>query len=226
MAVRPQTEWHIGVDNQVKIQKIFEVSLPPSWYFILARRAVKVIMGIEGIVVRKEVARFLLVIHKLVFHELRWYQGGRLKLEEDLKFSEEAQNQTAPQDGRRPGWLGSLLISLISPIAVTRSTQASSGLLEPERCLAFKCLHLLRKTQEPIQSVMLLFFFFLFTFQICFIFSVIKLDGSVPVKYGLRLNADDKYSALKSQLSHLCGTPAHLLKIAEVAQAQIKASVK
>ncbi|XP_034237598.1 ubiquitin carboxyl-terminal hydrolase 32 isoform X2 [Thrips palmi] len=50
----------------------------------------------------------------------------------------------------------------------------------------------------------------------------IRLDGSVPVKYGLRLNMDEKYAQLKTQLSQLCDIPAHLLCLAEVNQAQIK----
>ncbi|KAK5869057.1 hypothetical protein PBY51_010018 [Eleginops maclovinus] len=34
--------------------------------------------------------------------------------------------------------------------------------------------------------------------------TVIKLDGSTPVRYGLRLNMDEKYTGLKKQLSELC----------------------
>ncbi|PSN41510.1 hypothetical protein C0J52_07225 [Blattella germanica] len=44
---------------------------------------------------------------------------------------------------------------------------------------------------------------------------VIRLDGSVPVKYGLRLNMDEKYSSVKTALACLCGVPAHLLRLAE-----------
>nr|CAD7570558.1 unnamed protein product [Timema californicum] len=51
---------------------------------------------------------------------------------------------------------------------------------------------------------------------------VIRLDGSIPVKYGLRLNVDEKYSSLKNALSPLCGKSPQLLKLAEVAAAQIK----
>ncbi|XP_068086711.1 ubiquitin carboxyl-terminal hydrolase 32 [Anabrus simplex] len=51
---------------------------------------------------------------------------------------------------------------------------------------------------------------------------VIRLDGSVPIKYGLRLNMDEKYSSIKSALAPLCGVPAHLLRLAEVTAAQIK----
>ena len=52
--------------------------------------------------------------------------------------------------------------------------------------------------------------------------SVIKLDGSVPVKYGVRINNDEKYGALKTELSNLCGIPSHLIKLAEVQNALIK----
>lgn len=54
------------------------------------------------------------------------------------------------------------------------------------------------------------------------VFTVIKLDGSVPIKYGLRLNNDEKYGALKNALSTLCGIPPHLIKLAEVQGALIK----
>lgn len=55
-----------------------------------------------------------------------------------------------------------------------------------------------------------------------YLVTAIRLDGSVPVKYGLRLNMDEKYAHLKTQLSQLCDIPAHLLCLAEVNQAQIK----
>ncbi|XP_063220318.1 ubiquitin carboxyl-terminal hydrolase 32 isoform X2 [Bacillus rossius redtenbacheri] len=51
---------------------------------------------------------------------------------------------------------------------------------------------------------------------------VIRLDGSVPVKYGLRLNVDENHRMLKNALSALCGIPVHQLCIAEVSGAQIK----
>lgn len=55
--------------------------------------------------------------------------------------------------------------------------------------------------------------------------TVIRLDGSVPVKYGLRLNMDEKYSSVKTALSGLCGVSAHLLRLAEVTAAQIKVCI-
>lgn len=53
---------------------------------------------------------------------------------------------------------------------------------------------------------------------------VIKLDGTVPVKYGLRMNADDKHSVVKSKLSSLSGISANNLKLTEIIGAQIKVS--
>ncbi|XP_046386606.1 ubiquitin carboxyl-terminal hydrolase 32 isoform X1 [Ischnura elegans] len=53
---------------------------------------------------------------------------------------------------------------------------------------------------------------------------VVRLDGSMPIMYGLRLNMDEKYSAIKEHLSPLCGIPAHRQRLAEVAGAQIKSS--
>lgn len=53
---------------------------------------------------------------------------------------------------------------------------------------------------------------------------MIKLDGTVPVKYGLRMNADDKHSVVKSKLSLLSGISANNLKLAEIIGAQIKVS--
>lgn len=53
---------------------------------------------------------------------------------------------------------------------------------------------------------------------------MIKLDGTVPVKYGLRMNADDKHSVVKSKLSSLSGISANNLKLAEIIGAQIKVS--
>ncbi|XP_064206153.1 ubiquitin carboxyl-terminal hydrolase 32-like [Anguilla rostrata] len=51
---------------------------------------------------------------------------------------------------------------------------------------------------------------------------VIKLDGSTPVRYGLRLNMDEKYTALKRQLSELCGLKPEQILLAEVHSSNIK----
>uniref|UniRef100_A0A4W3JWA4 Ubiquitin carboxyl-terminal hydrolase 32 n=1 Tax=Callorhinchus milii TaxID=7868 RepID=A0A4W3JWA4_CALMI len=52
--------------------------------------------------------------------------------------------------------------------------------------------------------------------------TVIKLDGSTPVRYGLRLNMDEKYTGLKKQLSELCGLKAEQILLGEVQISNIK----
>ncbi|KRT78925.1 Peptidase, partial [Oryctes borbonicus] len=51
---------------------------------------------------------------------------------------------------------------------------------------------------------------------------VIRLNGDVPIKYGLRLNSEAKYYELKQQLQNLCNIPPERLSLAEVASSQIK----
>ena len=51
-----------------------------------------------------------------------------------------------------------------------------------------------------------------------------RLDGSVPVKYGLRLNMDEKYRTLKKQLSELSGIPAMQILLVEIFGALVKVS--
>ncbi|KAM9539555.1 ubiquitin carboxyl-terminal hydrolase 32-like isoform 1-T1 [Salvelinus alpinus] len=51
---------------------------------------------------------------------------------------------------------------------------------------------------------------------------VIKLDGSCPVRYGLRLNADEKYTGLKRLLSELCCLNPEQILLAEVHASNIK----
>lgn len=53
-------------------------------------------------------------------------------------------------------------------------------------------------------------------------FVVIKLDGSTPVRYGLRLNMDEKYTGLKKQLSELCSLKPEQILLAEVHTSNIK----
>ncbi|KAM3956800.1 LOW QUALITY PROTEIN: ubiquitin specific protease 32 [Aphomia sociella] len=50
---------------------------------------------------------------------------------------------------------------------------------------------------------------------------VIRLDGSVPIKYGVRVNSEGTYLDLKNKLSELCGIPADSLLIVELAGARI-----
>ncbi|MEE6469537.1 hypothetical protein FKM82_008661 [Ascaphus truei] len=52
--------------------------------------------------------------------------------------------------------------------------------------------------------------------------TVIKLDGTTPVRYGLRLNMDEKYTGLKKQLSDLCGLKPEQILLAEVHGSNIK----
>lgn len=58
--------------------------------------------------------------------------------------------------------------------------------------------------------------------MICGLFTVIKLDGSTPVRYGLRLNMDEKYTGLKKQLSELCSLKPEQILLAEVHSSNIK----
>lgn len=48
------------------------------------------------------------------------------------------------------------------------------------------------------------------------------LDGRQPVKYGLKMEIDDRYSQLKEELSSLCGIPTSRLLLAEVASSLIR----
>ncbi|XP_039429605.1 ubiquitin carboxyl-terminal hydrolase 32 isoform X3 [Culex pipiens pallens] len=48
------------------------------------------------------------------------------------------------------------------------------------------------------------------------------LDGSVPVKYGLRLNSEQKYWDLKKALGEMCGLEPELLLICELSNSQIR----
>uniref|UniRef100_A0A674P3W2 ubiquitinyl hydrolase 1 n=1 Tax=Takifugu rubripes TaxID=31033 RepID=A0A674P3W2_TAKRU len=52
--------------------------------------------------------------------------------------------------------------------------------------------------------------------------TVIKLEGSTPVRYGLRLNMDEKYMGLKKQLSELCSLKPEQILLAEVHTSNIK----
>lgn len=56
----------------------------------------------------------------------------------------------------------------------------------------------------------------------CLSLLVIKLDGTTPVRYGLRLNMDEKYTGLKKQLSDLCGLKSEQILLAEVHGSNIK----
>lgn len=51
---------------------------------------------------------------------------------------------------------------------------------------------------------------------------VVRLDGSVPVKYGLRLPMDATYMLLKERLSSLCQLSSDHILLAEVSGAMVK----
>ena len=59
---------------------------------------------------------------------------------------------------------------------------------------------------------------------VLFLCVVIKLDGSTPVRYGLRLNMDEKYTGLKKQLSELCGLKPEQILLAEVHNSNVRVS--
>lgn len=51
---------------------------------------------------------------------------------------------------------------------------------------------------------------------------VIQKDGSLPTRYGLRLDVDEKYDTLKKELSKLCKIPPNQLLLIEVQNSMIK----
>ena len=53
---------------------------------------------------------------------------------------------------------------------------------------------------------------------------VIKQDGSVPVKYGLTLDMEARYSDIKPALSRLSRIPAESLILVEIVQSQFRIS--
>lgn len=56
-------------------------------------------------------------------------------------------------------------------------------------------------------------------------FSVILLDGQVPIKYGLRLNSESKYIDFKKELSKLCNLDAGLMLVCELSNSQIRCAL-
>ncbi|XP_055715986.1 ubiquitin carboxyl-terminal hydrolase 32 [Phlebotomus papatasi] len=55
-----------------------------------------------------------------------------------------------------------------------------------------------------------------------FLSSVIFLDGSVPIKYGLRLNSEAKYMELKMELSQICQLDPDLMLCCEILESQVR----
>ena len=52
-----------------------------------------------------------------------------------------------------------------------------------------------------------------------------RLDGSQPVRYGIKMELDDKYRRLKEMVSELCAIPSSNLRLAEVYGAMVKVRV-
>ena len=52
--------------------------------------------------------------------------------------------------------------------------------------------------------------------------AVILQDGSVPVKYGLLMDMEARYSSIKTSLSQMCKVPAANLTLVEVIQSQLR----
>ncbi len=50
------------------------------------------------------------------------------------------------------------------------------------------------------------------------------LDGRQPIKYGLKLEMDEKYSLLKEELSKLCGLPSSRLLLVDMYASNIRVS--
>ena len=53
-------------------------------------------------------------------------------------------------------------------------------------------------------------------------FSVIRQDGTTPIKYGITLDMEAKYSELKPSLSQLCKIPPHNLILVDIVHAQFR----
>ena len=51
-----------------------------------------------------------------------------------------------------------------------------------------------------------------------------RLKGSTPLKYGLRMNMEDKYREIKKEISQLSGIPITQLLLVEIFGALIKVS--
>ena len=52
--------------------------------------------------------------------------------------------------------------------------------------------------------------------------AVVRLDGTQPVRYGLKVDMDEKYRALKEGLADLCGLATSSLMLVEVFGALVR----
>ena len=64
------------------------------------------------------------------------------------------------------------------------------------------------------------------TFPNIYFVVVMTLDGSVPVKYGVRLNMDEKYKVLKKALSELTDIPTNQILLVEILGPVVKVSTQ
>ena len=58
----------------------------------------------------------------------------------------------------------------------------------------------------------------------CICVAVMFLDGRQPVKYGLKLEIDEKYRLLKEELAKLCGLPSSRILLVEMYASNIRVS--
>ncbi|XP_026740853.1 ubiquitin carboxyl-terminal hydrolase 32-like isoform X3 [Trichoplusia ni] len=56
---------------------------------------------------------------------------------------------------------------------------------------------------------------------VCVELKVMLLDGSVPIKYGVRVNSEGTYADVKKKLSELCGLPPESLVLVELCGASV-----
>ena len=55
---------------------------------------------------------------------------------------------------------------------------------------------------------------------------VVRLDGSQPVRYGIKVEVDDKYRSLKQSLANLCGVPSSKLLLVEICGSVVRVRVE
>ena len=56
-------------------------------------------------------------------------------------------------------------------------------------------------------------------------YAVVRLDGTTPVRYGLKLEVDDKYRALLTALSQLTGIKRSNLILVEIYGAMVRVRI-
>ena len=129
--------------------------------------------------------------------------------------------------GTAPSWWTSSMVSSSPRWSVRHADTSVLASTPSTSCLCpcpwtAQCIwrSLVRQTEEKFSSQST--FLSNKTSLVCVVFVVIKLDGSTPVRYGLRLNMDEKYTGLKKQLSELCSLKPEQILLAEVHTSNIK----